>query len=589
MQHGLGDRVEGPGADDLVGLRAHVRGEELRVALGIEEPVRADLRGERAGEPGVEHVGIARVAAGLVALRLHEAGGRLAHRIDGQARGLRQDRVLVVPRSVGEHRVPRRDRHAEVALPRHAPVDAQVLGPVAVARAHELGVPVDRVALLEELLLLIEEAHEPLARGHELERAIALLVEAHRMGDGLGIALKRRAAFARHVRRGAAARILEQLDDALLRLVDRLALELRVERVGGLGLLRRVLGGAEGDLAQPPIAAEDLAEGQLLLAPPEHVGLITEGAHHEDAAALGGIGELAREDLHRREEQGGHRVLAEEVLVAGVIGVRAHGHARGQELGAGGGDHERLVRAFDAELEVVIRAGSLLVGDLGLRNRRLEVDVPHGRRFELIRALLLEEIEERELREVPAAIIDGRVGLRPVDRQREAAEEAFEDLLILPGHDVTELDEVLTGDEARLLALALLVGGRLEGEPRLVGHVRVAAHVEIDLNAPLRGQAVVVPAHGIEDVLAQHALVARHHVGLRVGEHVPEVERAADRRGRGVDDEVVRASLARIPAVGREALPGLVPADLGALGLEVGGEGRRIDDLNALRHDGWEA
>ena len=91
------------------------------------------------------------------------------------------------------HRVPDREGHAEVALAADAPVELQVLGPVAVAQAHEVGMPGDAVSRLHELrLLVLEDAHEPLARGDELERPVALLVELHRVLDRLRLGHERR-------------------------------------------------------------------------------------------------------------------------------------------------------------------------------------------------------------------------------------------------------------------------------------------------------------------------------------------------------------------------------------------------------------
>jgi len=54
----------------------------------------------------------------------------------------------------------------------------------------------------------------------------------------------------------------------------------------GRGVVALPARAAEGDRDQAAVAPEDLAERQLVLAPPLHVGRIAEGAHHEDAGAL---------------------------------------------------------------------------------------------------------------------------------------------------------------------------------------------------------------------------------------------------------------------------------------------------------------
>ena len=105
-----------------------------------------------------------------------------------------------------------------------------------------------------------------------------------------------------------------------------------------------------------------------------------------------------------------------------------------------------------------------------------------------------------------------------------------------------QLDEVLPGDRHLLLARL-----RRRLERRVVRQRRVAAHPVVVLDPPLGRQAVVVPPHRVEDLAAAHALVARDGVGVRVGEHVPDVQRAAHRGRRGVD----RVDLATAPWCGR--------------------------------------
>src|SRR5690606_37936858 len=64
---------------------------------------------------------------------------------------------------------------------------------------------------------------------------------------------------------------------------------------------------------------------------------------------------------------------------------------------------------------------------------------------------------------------------------------------------------------------------------------RVAADAEVILHAALSWQSVVIPTQWVENVLADHALVAGQHVGLRVGEHVSYVQGTGRRRRGSVD------------------------------------------------------
>ena len=96
--------------------------------------------------------------------------------------------------------------------------------------------------------------------------------------------------------------------------------------------------------------------------------------------------------------------------------------------------------------------------------------------------------------------------------------------------------------------------GRLE--VGVVGQRRVAAHAEVVLHAALGGQAVVVPPHGVEDLLARHALVARDQVRVGVAEDVADVQRARDRRRGGVDG----VDLRRARPSGRSGRPARRPS-----------------------------
>ena len=105
-------------------------------------------------------------------------------------------------------------------------------------------------------------------------------------------------------------------------------------------------------------------------------------------------------------------------------------------------------------------------------------------------------------------------------------------------------------------------GGR---EVRVVRQRRVAAHAEVVLHPALGRQAVVVPAHRVEHLLAAHPLVARDQVGVRVGEHVPDVQRARDGRRGSVDRVDLLARLGAVEGVGVVGLPALGPGGLQTL------------------------
>ena len=87
---------------------------------------------------------------------------------------------------------------------------------------------------------------------------------------------------------------------------------------------------------------------------------------------------------------------------------------------------------------------------------------------------------------------------------------------------LAQLDEVGPADRDLPLRVRLL----RRREVGVVGQRRVAAHAVVVLHPALGRQAVVVPAHRVEDLLAAHPLVAGDQVGVRVGEDVADVQRA---------------------------------------------------------------
>ena len=251
------------------------------------------------------------------------------------------------------------------------------------------------------------------------------------------------------------------------------------------------------------------------------------------------------------------------MLVALVVGVRDEGHAGGDELGAGGLDEHRFAGAVGRGVVVrhpVVGARVVAGLELGLRDRRLVRDVPQRRGILQVRLAPGDVAQEGALRDALRLGPDRRVLLGPVDGQSERAPQALEDLLVLLDQLVAQLDEVAAADRHLVLRVRVL-------RRRVVGVVRergVTADAVVVLHASLGGQPVVVPAHRVEDLAATHALVPGDQVGVRVREHVADVERTGDRRRRGVDRVDLVARLAAIEAVRSLLLPALRPCGLQA-------------------------
>jgi hypothetical protein len=351
-----------------------------------------------------------------------------------------------------------------------------------------------------------EGLHEPLARRHDLEGTVTLLEELDGVGDGSGLA---------HQVAGGG----EEFDDAGLGLLDGPAGELGVGGGGGGRVVRLPALGAEGHRQEPAVAPDDAAGRQLQLAPPGHVGGVAERADHGDPGALLGVGQLVGDhrDPHA-EQRTGHR-RAEQRSVPLVVGVGDEGHAGREEFGPGGLDLHRTLCADPGEPQPVVRAGPVAVLELGLAHRGAEVDVPEGGRGALDDLPALGQPEEPPLGHPAGPLADGGVGVRPVDGQAERAPQVLEDLLVLEGQLVAERHEIRTGDGHRILRW---VGGG--HEVGVVGEPRVAPDAEVVLHPAFGRQAVVVPAHRVEDLPTAHPLEAGHRVGVGVGEHVADVQ-----------------------------------------------------------------
>ena len=535
---------EEPRADDLGPLGAQVHGERTGEAVGVVLPAAGDLRGERRGGPRVHDVGIADEAARNAPLIGGEAGRDVARRVDGKRRLVGHDRVVPVDGAVRSDPVPEWERHPEEALPADEPVTVETTDPVVVAGLHEARVPVQLGAPREQLLAEIgvapAVAQVPLAARDDLEGAVPLLEELHRMGDGPGFA-------------GELARLPEQLHDADLGLLGGLARQLGVggasgparDRVGGLG-------------PQAAVALEDVAHRQVELAPPDHVGEVAERADHGDAGPLVGLGELVGVHRHVDAEQGRRDGVADEVGVALVVGVAHQGDARREELRPGRLDEDGVAAAGGPEPIAVIGAWLLPVLELGLGHGGLERDVPQRGRLGGVGLPPGQVAEERPLARTLGDGADRRVGERPVDAQADAAPQILEHLFVLGGEANAQLDEARA--RARDRALRVGLDGGLEG--RIVGEGRVATNAVEVLHPALGGQAVVVPSHRVEDLGTGHAPEAGQAVGLHVAEHRSHVQRAAHRGGRGVDAEHFASLLGAVEPVGAVGLPPLLPARL---------------------------
>ena len=263
-----------------------------------------------------------------------------------------------------------------------------------------------------------------------------------------------------------------------------------------------------------PLVGDDRAGRQLQLAPPDDVGEVAEGADHGDARALLGVGQRVGADLDLDAEQRRAHRRAEQRLVALVVGVGDEGDAGRDQLGPGGLDEDRLAVVGAAERDAVVGAGHLAVLELGLGDRGAEVDVPQHRRLGLVGLAPRQVAQERPLGDPPRRARRWScrsAPSRPTARGvRHRSSKACSSSAVRP---FAQLDEVAARDAA---AACLPAARRAGSNVGVVGERRVALDAVVVLDPALGGQAVVVPAHRVEDLLAPHALVAGDGVGVGV-------------------------------------------------------------------------
>ena len=289
-----------------------------------------------------------------------------------------------------------------------------------------------------------------------------------------------------------------------------------------------------------------------------------------------------REHRNAHAEQRRLQLAAGQVPPALVIGVREHGHTRRDQLRARRFDlsaraiGRRGAVGDERERDTMHRTRTLAVLQLGLGDRGAKVNVPQRGGLQLVGLTAGEQTQEGALRDPLRELPDRRVGQRPVDRQAEPPPQLLEGALVGLGESQAQLDEVGPRDRDRL---SRRLGGR--HEVGVIPNRRIAAHAVVVLDATLGRQAVVVPAHRVEHDLSPHALVAGDQIGVRIGENVPDVQRAADcRRGR-VDREDALARRGAVEAVDAVALPDrapllLQPVEAGTLGNPGGVAGLRF-------------
>ena len=313
---------------------------------------------------------------------------------------------------------------------------------------------------------------------------------------------------------------------------------------------------------------DDLADGDAVLAGELVVALVMRGHRHHRAVAVFHQHEIGRPDRHRcaadrvqRLEagidpaffEGGHVRLGDAGIAAGVDELTQRGVVRRRLVGErmlgrdrheghahhgvrpGGVDRQGIAAAGDAELHLDALGTADPVALHGAHLLRPAVEhVQAGEQFLGVVGDLQEPLRD----------------LASLHRRPGTPAPAVDDLLVgehglvdgVPVHHGGLLvDQALleqAGEEPLLPAVVLRVAGRELALPVVTEAelLELAAHVVDVLPGPARRrhavldggvlgrQAEGVPAHGLQDVAALHALVAGDHVTDGVVAHMPHVQ-----------------------------------------------------------------
>ena len=326
----------------------------------------------------------------------------------------------MVAAAVLAKRVPHRERNAEVALAGDAPVELEVLRPVAEAHPHEVRVPAHPLAGGDQLRAPVEETDEPLPGADELERPVALLVELDRVLDRLGLADERRLAVAGGRARGIAQHLHDRSSG------PRAPGGRRAPRRSGWRPRRPGSGQASppnstgASRPSRPTTCRSASPSSrhhcTSVASPKVQTIRIPVPFSRSTRALGKMGTGTRNSgvTARFPNRSPYRSSS------GWAATPTHAGSSSGRVVAITSDPA----ALDPEAHLVEGAPLRPVLDLRLRHRGAEVHVPEGRGLDLVDVPPAVQVEEAPLRHPPAVGTDRRVLERPVDREPQPLPEA---------------------------------------------------------------------------------------------------------------------------------------------------------------------
>ena len=405
-------------ARDHIGRRIPVF-EVLRVQIG---PAERGERPECRGEPGVEHVLVARQvrAAALFALRRI-----LAADVDVAA--------LIT--------VPRRDLMAPPELAGDAPV-VDVFHPVDIDLREPLRHELDRPVLhdADGLLGQRRHLHEPLRGDDRLHVVVAAIAGADVVGIGLGL--------------------------------HEIALGLEIGHDGLAALITVQTAVFAAVFVHLAVVVEDADNLEIVPQADLKVVRVVRRGHLDRAGAEADLAVLIAHDrnfaVHDRQDAG----LADEVLEFLVLGVDGDAGVAHHGLGARRRDNDVAAAIAERIADIPEMAGLVNVFDLRVRERRHAVRAPVDNAAALVDEALVIKLAERLAHGLRAAFVHRKAGTRPVAADAELLlllDDAAAVLFLPCPHALEELftAEVITRQP--FLRAKLFFDLDLCGDARMVG------------------------------------------------------------------------------------------------------------------------
>ena len=211
---------------------------------------------------------------------------------------------------------------------------------------------------------------------------------------------------------------------------------------------------------EAPLRVHDVDHGEAVAAPDLEVVEVVPRRDLDRARALLRIGVRVGDDRQAPADQRQDRVLADQVLIAGVFGVDRDAGVPEHGLGPGGRDRDVAAGlALDRVADVPEMALDLLRVDLEVGDRGLQPAVPVDQALVLVDQAVAVELDEHLAHRGGEALVHGEALARPVGRGAQPmqlpADQAAR--LLLPRPD--PLDELVASEiaarEALLRQLAL--------------------------------------------------------------------------------------------------------------------------------------